>query len=137
MGYPDASMAQGAGPTSQDFDPLEMMRSAADLANPVAAARQMPWLFNELLMMPLGRSSLTPEENDPRFADATWRENYFFRMLGSSYRLFEEWTSRMVEATDGPWDQPGPHPLPGQHPHRDGLAHQPLPDEPGRAEAGV
>ena len=105
MGYPDASMAQGAGPTGQDFDPLEMMRSAADLANPVAAARQMPWLFNELLMMPLGRSSLTPEENDPRFADATWRENYFFRMLGSSYRLFEEWTSRMVEATDGPWDR--------------------------------
>jgi polyhydroxyalkanoate synthase len=104
MGYPDASMAQGAGPTSQDFDPLEMMRSAADLANPVAATRQMPWLFNELLMMPLGRSSLTPEENDPRFADATWRENYFFRMLGSSYRLFEEWTDRMVEATDGPWD---------------------------------
>jgi polyhydroxyalkanoate synthase len=98
-------MAQGAGPTSQDFDPLEMMRSAADLANPVAAARQVPWLFNELLMMPLGRSSLTPEENDPRFADATWRENYFFRMLGSSYRLFEEWTSRMVEATDGPWDR--------------------------------
>src|SRR6266550_8224602 len=105
MGYPDASMAQGAGPTSQDFDPLEMMRSAADLANPVAAAKQVPWLFNELLMMPLGRSSLTPEENDPRFADATWRENYFFRMLGSSYRLFEEWTSRMVEATDGPWDR--------------------------------
>jgi polyhydroxyalkanoate synthase subunit PhaC len=105
MGYPDASMAQGAGPTSQDFDPLEMMRSAADLANPVAATRQMPWLFNELLMMPLGRSSLTPEENDPRFADATWRANYFFRMLGSSYRLFEEWTSRMVEAADGPWDR--------------------------------
>jgi polyhydroxyalkanoate synthase len=105
MGYPDASMAQGAGPAGQDFDPLEMMRSAADLANPVAAARQMPWLFNELLMMPLGRCSLTPEENDPRFADATWRENYFFRMLGSSYRLFEEWTSRMVEATDGPWDR--------------------------------
>src|SRR6266480_7277790 len=105
MGYPDASMAQGAGPTSQDFDPLEMMRSAADLANPVAAARQMPWLFNELLMMPLGRSSLTPEENDPRFADATWRENYFFRMLGRSYRLFEEWTDRMAGATGGPWDR--------------------------------
>ncbi|HEX7265919.1 MAG TPA: hypothetical protein VF256_00670, partial [Streptosporangiaceae bacterium] len=77
----------------------------ADLANPVAAARQMPWLFNELLMMTLGRSGLTPEENDPRFADATWRENYFFRLLGSSYRLFEEWASRMVDATDGPWDR--------------------------------
>src|SRR6266516_1693930 len=105
MGYPDASMAQGAGPISQDFDPLEMMRSAADLANPVTAARQMPWLFSELLMMPLGRSGLTPEENDPRFADATWRENLFFRLLGSSYRLFEAWTSRMVEAADGPWDR--------------------------------
>jgi polyhydroxyalkanoate synthase subunit PhaC len=105
MGYPDASMAQGAGPISQEFDPLEMMRSAADLVNPVVAARQMPWLFNELLMMPLGRSGLTPEENDPRFADATWRENYFFRLLGTSYRLFEEWANRMVEATDGPWDR--------------------------------
>ncbi len=76
MGYPDASIAQGAGPASQDFDPLEMMRSAADLVNPVAAARQMPWLFNELMMMPLGRSGLTPEENDPRFADVTWQENF-------------------------------------------------------------
>jgi polyhydroxyalkanoate synthase subunit PhaC len=105
MGYPDASMAQGGGPSGQESDPLEMMRSAADLVNPVAAARQLPWLFSELLMMPLGRSGLTPEENDPRFADATWRENYSFRMLGSSYRLFEEWTNRLAGATDGPWDR--------------------------------
>jgi hypothetical protein len=49
MGYPDASMAGGAGPGGQDFDPLEMMRSAADLVNPVAAARQMPWLAGGLM----------------------------------------------------------------------------------------
>ena len=137
MGYPDASMAQGAGPTSQDFDPLEMMRSAADLANPVAAARQMPWLFNELLMMPLGRSSLTPEENDPRFADATWRENLFLphaRQQLPAVRGVDQPDGRGHGRAVGP---PGPHPLPGQHPHRDGLAHQLLPDEPGRAEAGV
>ena len=105
MGYPDASMAQGAGPSSQALDPLEMLQSASDLINPIAAARQMPWLFSELMMMPLGRSSLTPQESDPRFADPTWRENYLYRMLGSGYRLFEEWTNRMVEATDGPWDR--------------------------------
>jgi poly[(R)-3-hydroxyalkanoate] polymerase subunit PhaC len=105
MGYPDASMAQGAGPSGQAFDPLEMFQSASDLVNPIAAARQMPWLLGELMMMPLGRSGLTPEENDPRFADPTWRENYLFRMLGSSYRLFEEWTSRMAGASGGPWDR--------------------------------
>jgi polyhydroxyalkanoate synthase subunit PhaC len=105
MGYPDASMAQGGGPSSQALDPLEMLQSVSDLINPIAAARQMPWLFSELMMMPLGRSSLTPEESDPRFADPTWRENYLYRMLGSGYRLFEEWTNRMAEATDGPWDR--------------------------------
>src|SRR6516164_3141878 len=105
MGYPDASMAQGGGPSGQAFDPLEMLQSASDLVNPLTAARQMPWLLSELMMMPLGKSGLTPEENDPRFADPTWRENYFYRMLGSSYRLFEEWTNRMAGATDGPWDR--------------------------------
>ena len=105
MGYPDASMAQGGGPSGQAFDPLEMLQSASDLVNPLTAARQMPWLLSELMMMPLGKSGLTPEENDPRFADPTWRENYFYRMLGSSYRLFEEWTNRMAGATDGSWDR--------------------------------
>ena len=105
MGYPDASMAQGGGPAGQDLDPLEMVWSAADLVNPVVAARQLPWLLGELLMMPLGRSGLAPEESDPRFADAAWRENFFFRQLGSGYRLFEEWASRMAGATEGPWDR--------------------------------
>src|SRR6266516_2932663 len=105
MGYPDASMAQGAGPISQDFDPLEMLASAADLANPVTAARQMPWLGGELLKLATGQSGISFAEGDRRFADVTWRENFFFRQLGRSYRLFEEWTDRMVDAVDGPWDR--------------------------------
>ena len=105
MGYPDASMAQAAGPASQDFDPLEMMRSAADLVNPITAAGQMPWLASELVKIPLGRSGLTPEESDSRFADVTWRDNPFYRLLGHSYRLFEEWIGRMADAADGPWDR--------------------------------
>ena len=40
-----------------------------------------------------------------RFADATWQDNLFFRQLGQGYRLFEEWTGRMADAVDGPWDR--------------------------------
>ena len=104
MGYPDASMA-GQSPAGQAFDPLEMLQSATDLVNPVAAAQQMPWLAGELLKMPLGRSSVSLGEHDPRFADVTWRDNPFYRLLGQGYRLFEEWIGRMAGAVDGPWDR--------------------------------
>src|SRR6266487_610640 len=105
MGYPDASMAQGGGQRSPVLDPLEMLQSAADLMNPVVAARQLPWLAGELVKIPLGRSGIAFEEGDRRFADVTWQENVFFRLLGRGYRLFEEWTGRMADAADGPWDR--------------------------------
>jgi polyhydroxyalkanoate synthase len=105
MGYPAGSMAPGEGPPGRALDPLEMLQSAADLMNPVAAARQMPWLSGELVKVPLGRSGISFAEGDRRFADVTWQDNPFFRMLGWSYRLFEEWAERMADAVDGPWDR--------------------------------
>jgi polyhydroxyalkanoate synthase subunit PhaC len=107
MGYPDAAMAQGGEPIGEGVDPLEMLQSAADLVNPAAAATHMPWLASELAKIPFGRSGISFEEGDRRFADVTWQENPFFRMLGQGYRLFEEWTDRMAAATDGPWDRQG------------------------------
>jgi hypothetical protein len=35
----------------------------------------------------------------------TWQDNFLFRQLGRGYRLFEEWTGRMADAVDGPWDR--------------------------------
>jgi polyhydroxyalkanoate synthase len=105
MGYPDAAMAQGGEPVGEGVDPLEMLQSAADLVNPAAAARQLPWLASELVKIPLGQSGIGFAEGDRRFADVTWQENWFFRQLGQSYRLFEEWTERMADAVDGPWDR--------------------------------
>jgi polyhydroxyalkanoate synthase subunit PhaC len=105
MGYPDASMAQGGNPPGQALDPLEMLQSAADLVNPITAAGQMPWLASELVKIPLGRSAIAFDEHDSRFADVTWRDNPVYRLLGHSYRLFEEWTGRMADAVDGPWDR--------------------------------
>ena len=90
MAHPDASMSGGEGPGGRVFDPLEMLESAADLMNPLAAAKQMPWLAGELVKIPLGRSGIAFEEGDRRFADVTWQENVFFRLLGRGYRLFEE-----------------------------------------------
>jgi polyhydroxyalkanoate synthase len=98
-------MARGDGPASQAFDPQEMLDSAADLLNPVAAAQQMPWLAGELMKIATGQSGISFAEGDRRFADVTWQDNYFFRLLGRSYRLYEEWTGRMVDAVDGPWDR--------------------------------
>src|SRR5262249_17220204 len=73
--------------------------------NPLVAARQMPWLAGELVKIPLGRSSIAFEEGDRRFGDVTWQENPYFRLLGRGYRLFEQWTGRMADAVDGPWDR--------------------------------
>jgi len=106
MGYPDAAMAQGGEPVGEGVDPLEMLESAADLANPVAAAGQMPWLAGELMKIATGQSGIS-FEGDRRFADVTWQDNFFFRQLGQSYRLFEEWTGRMVDAVERPWDRQG------------------------------
>jgi polyhydroxyalkanoate synthase subunit PhaC len=105
MGYPDAAMAQGGEPVGGGVDPLEMLASAGDLVNPVVAAKQMPWLAGELVKIALGRSGVAFEEGDRRFADVTWRENWWFRLFGQGYRLFEEWTERMADAVDGPWDR--------------------------------
>jgi polyhydroxyalkanoate synthase len=99
-------MARSDGPASQVFDQLEMLESAADLVNPVAAVRQMPWLAGELVKIAVGGSGIG-FDGDRRFADVTWRDNPFFHLLGQSYRLFEEWMGRMVEAAEGPWDRQG------------------------------
>jgi polyhydroxyalkanoate synthase len=105
MGYPDASLANYDSPASQALDPLEMLQAAADLVNPVAAARQAPWLAGELWKIAVGQSGLEFAEGDRRFADVTWRENPFFRLLGRGYQLFEEWTDRMAGSVDGSWDR--------------------------------
>jgi polyhydroxyalkanoate synthase len=97
-------MAQSGNP-GQALDPLETLQSAADLMNPVVAAKQMPWLAGELVKIPLGRSGIGFEEGDRRFADVTWRDNPFYGLLGHSYRLLEEWIGRMADAVDGPWDR--------------------------------
>src|SRR6266516_4800785 len=102
--YPAASMAQSGNP-GQALDPLETLQSVADLMNPVAAAKLMPWLSGELVKIPLGRSGIAFEEGDRRFADVTWQENVLYGLLGRGYRLFEEWTGRMADAVDGPWDR--------------------------------
>ena len=59
----------------------------------------MPWLAGELMKLATGQSGISFAEGDRQFADVTWRENFFFRQLGHSYRLFEEWTERMAGAT--------------------------------------
>jgi polyhydroxyalkanoate synthase len=105
MGYPDGSMARGASMPGPALDPLEMLQSAADLVNPFAGMRQMPWLASELVKIPLGRPGISFEEGDRRFADVTWQDNPFFHLLGRNYRLFEEWTGRMADAVDGSWDR--------------------------------
>jgi hypothetical protein len=81
-GYP-ATSGQAAGAR-------DMLQAATDLVNPVAAARELPWLASELVKITVGRSGLAFAEKDPRFRDPTWRDHPLFRRLGLTYRLCEQ-----------------------------------------------
>jgi polyhydroxyalkanoate synthase len=66
-------------------------------------AKEMPWLAEELAKVALGKSEVSFDPRDQRFADEAWRTIPYFRILGQSYRLFEMWMNRMYESTDGSW----------------------------------
>jgi poly[(R)-3-hydroxyalkanoate] polymerase subunit PhaC len=83
--------------------PLDMVNAIADLVNPAAVAKQMPWLSGELTKVALGQSDIAFDQRDQRFADEAWRTNPYFRMLGQSYRLFEQWMNRMYGSVEGSW----------------------------------
>jgi polyhydroxyalkanoate synthase len=83
--------------------PLDMINAFADLLDPVAVAREMPWLAGELTKIALGKSEISFDERDRRFSDEAWRTVTYFRMLGQSYRLFELWMNRMYESVGGSW----------------------------------
>jgi polyhydroxyalkanoate synthase len=83
--------------------PLDMVGAFADLLDPVAVAKEMPWLTGELTKIAIGNSDISFDEHDKRFTDEAWRTVPYFRMLGQSYRLFELWMNRMYESVDGSW----------------------------------
>ena len=83
--------------------PMDMVNAIAELADPAAVAKEMPWLAEELTKVALGKSDISPDQRDQRFADEAWRTIPYFRILGQSYRLFEMWMDRMSGSVDGPW----------------------------------
>src|SRR6266516_1578301 len=105
MGNPDASRPWAAKPAIRALDPLEMLESARDLVDPATMVRELPWLTGEMMKIAVGRSSISSDKRDPRFTDAAWQGNPFFRLLGQGYRLFEEWLGRMADSADGPWER--------------------------------
>ncbi len=83
--------------------PLDMVNALADLVDPAAVAREMPWLAEERAKIALGQSDIAFDKRDKRFADEAWRTVPYFRMLGQSYRLFEMWMERMYQSVEGSW----------------------------------
>ena len=83
--------------------PMDMVNAIAELADPAAVAKEMPWLAEELAKVALGKSEVSFDPHDKRFADEAWRTIPYFRILGQSYRLFEMWMNRMYESADGSW----------------------------------
>ena len=84
--------------------PLDMVGAFADLLDPVAVAKEMPWLAGELTKIAIGKSDISFDEHDKRFTDEAWESVPYFRVLGQSYRLFELWMNRMYESVDGSWE---------------------------------
>ena len=89
--------------TAAGMLPLDMVNAIADLADPAAVAKEMPWLAEELTKIALGKSDIAFDKRDKRFADEAWRTVPYFKLLGQSYRLFEMWMDRMYQQTDGSW----------------------------------
>jgi polyhydroxyalkanoate synthase len=85
--------------------PLDMVNAIADLADPAAVAKEMPWLAGEMTKIALGQSDISFDKRDKRFADEAWRSVPYFRLLGQSYRLFELWMERMYQGVDGSWQE--------------------------------
>ena len=83
--------------------PLDMVNAIADLADPAAVAKEMPWLAEELTKIALGKSDIAFDKRDKRFADDAWQNVPYFKLLGQSYRLFEMWMDRMYQQADGTW----------------------------------
>jgi polyhydroxyalkanoate synthase subunit PhaC len=92
-----------AADAAAEMLPLDMINAVADLVDPAAVAREMPWLAGELAKIALGQSDVSFEQRDQRFSDEAWRTVPYFRVLGQSYRLFEMWMNRMQESVDGSW----------------------------------
>jgi len=99
------SSAADATEKAADMLPLDMVAAVADLVDPVAVAREMPWLAGELTKIALGQSDISFDERDQRFSDEAWRTVPYFRMMGQSYRLFEMWMGKMYESMDASWQQ--------------------------------
>jgi polyhydroxyalkanoate synthase len=89
--------------TAAGMLPMDMVHAIAELADPAAVAKEMPWLAEELAKVALGTSEVSFDPRDQRFADEAWRTIPYFRILGQSYRLFEMWMNRMYESADGSW----------------------------------
>ena len=83
--------------------PMDMVNAIADLADPAAVAKEMPWLATEITKIALGQSDIAFDKRDKRFADEAWRSIPYFRTMGQSYRLFEMWMERMYQGVDGSW----------------------------------
>ena len=95
------AIAADAAGAAADMLPLDMLAAVADLVDPAAVAREMPWLAGELTKIALGRSDISFDERDQRFSDEAWRTVPYFRIMGQSYRLFEMWMGKMYESMDG------------------------------------
>jgi polyhydroxyalkanoate synthase subunit PhaC len=83
--------------------PLDMVNALAELVDPAAAAKEMPWLAGEMAKIALGKSEISFDKRDKRFTDEAWRTVPYFRALGQSYRLFEMWMERMYQSVEGSW----------------------------------
>ena len=93
--------------TAAGMLPPDMVNALAGLVNPAAVAKEMPWLAGEMAKIALGKSEISFDKRDKRFADEAWRTVPYFRALGQSYRLFEMWMERMYQSVEGSWQDKG------------------------------
>ena len=99
------NMMSEASEAASGMLPLDMVNAIADLVDPAAVAKEMPWLSGELMKIAVGQSDIAFDKRDKRFADEAWRTVPYFRVMGQSYRLFEMWMDKMYQSVDGTWQE--------------------------------
>ena len=83
--------------------PLDMVNALAELVDPAAVAKEMPWLAEET-----DEDRARPVGYRVRQAGQALRrrgvaDRPLLQLLGQSYRLFEMWMERMYQSVEGTW----------------------------------
>ena len=104
VGERASGAVMGGEPVAGTLDPIKLTNALARaFGDPEVVMREAANLAVEGVRIAAGRSSVSPDGRDLRFADPTWRDHPYYRRLGQAYLAWSNAVSRVVEGADLDW----------------------------------